>query len=53
MPAVDAQQFAEVMALHELQVPAEQVQQLVRYCELLWEWNEKINLTRHTTIEKF
>lgn len=53
MAAVDCQQFAEVMALHELQVPAGQVQQLVRYCELLWEWNENINLTRHTTIEKF
>ncbi len=53
MATVDAQQFAEVIALHELQVPAVQVQQLVRYCELLWEWNENINLTRHTTIEKF
>jgi 16S rRNA (guanine527-N7)-methyltransferase len=53
MAAVDCQQFAEVIALHELQVPAGQVQQLVRYCELLWEWNENINLTRHTTIEKF
>jgi len=53
MAAVDCQQFAEVMAQHELQVPAAQVQQLVRYCELLWEWNENINLTRHTTIEKF
>ena len=53
MATVDFQQFSEVMALHELQVPAAQVQQLVRYCELLWEWNESINLTRHTTIEKF
>ena len=26
---------------------------LERYCELLWEWNEKINLTRHTDYEKF
>ena len=23
------------------------------YRQLLWEWNEKINLTRHTTLEKF
>src|SRR5258708_1126004 len=33
--------------------PAEQVAQLDRYCKLLWDWNEKINLTRHTTYEKF
>lgn len=26
---------------------------LARYCELLWEWNAKINLTRHTDCEKF
>jgi 16S rRNA (guanine527-N7)-methyltransferase len=26
---------------------------LDRYRELLWSWNERINLTRHTTLEKF
>ena len=26
---------------------------LERYCELLWDWNTKINLTRHTDYEKF
>ena len=26
---------------------------LSRYCSLLWEWNTKINLTRHTTPELF
>ena len=30
-----------------------QVELLDRYRQLLWEWNEKINLTRHTTMEKF
>lgn len=27
--------------------------QLDRYCRLLWQWNEKINLTRHDSYEKF
>jgi len=26
---------------------------LDRFCRALWEWNEKINLTRHTNYEKF
>jgi 16S rRNA (guanine527-N7)-methyltransferase len=26
---------------------------LERYCTLLWQWNAKINLTRHTDYEKF
>jgi 16S rRNA (guanine527-N7)-methyltransferase len=30
-----------------------QFQQVATYCELLWEWNQKINLTRHTTAELF
>lgn len=30
-----------------------QLEKLANYCKLLWEWNEKINLTRHTTYEKF
>ncbi len=26
---------------------------LDRYCRALWSWNERLNLTRHTTYEKF
>ncbi len=29
------------------------VRELNRYCQVLWEWNTKINLTRHTTYELF
>jgi 16S rRNA (guanine527-N7)-methyltransferase len=29
------------------------VARLVHYCQLVWEWNEKLNLTRHTSFEKF
>jgi len=34
-------------------VTAEQAGQLDNYRRLLWSWNEKLNLTRHTTLEKF
>ena len=37
----------------QLRGAAEQIELLDRYRQLLWEWNEKMNLTRHTTIEKF
>lgn len=38
---------------HGLQLPNEQAEQLDRYCRLLWDWNTKLNLTRHTDYEKF
>lgn len=45
--------LAAVLAQHQIELPAEQVDQLAKYCELLWDWNAKINLTRHTDYEKF
>jgi 16S rRNA (guanine527-N7)-methyltransferase len=41
------------MARHQIELPTPQVALLERYCELLWDWNTKINLTRHTDYEKF
>lgn len=38
---------------HGLELPPDQVARLEEYCRLLWEWNEKLNLTRHTDFEKF
>jgi 16S rRNA (guanine527-N7)-methyltransferase len=38
---------------HSVLLPPEQIERLDRYCRLLWEWNEKLNLTRHTDYEKF
>ncbi|NMC20617.1 MAG: 16S rRNA (guanine(527)-N(7))-methyltransferase RsmG [Thermogutta sp.] len=35
----------------ELTVPQSRL--LAAYCRLLWSWNEKINLTRHTDLAKF
>jgi 16S rRNA (guanine527-N7)-methyltransferase len=37
----------------EFDLEPEQVTLLDRYRCALWEWNEKLNLTRHTTIDKF
>ena len=50
---------SETAALKEqltaLSIPAtdEQIELLDLYRRLLWTWNERMNLTRHTTIEKF
>lgn len=36
-----------------IDLPDEQIEALDSYRAVLWRWNEQINLTRHTTIEKF
>lgn len=38
---------------HAIDVPYDHVPELTRYCELLWDWNEKLNLTRHTDYDRF
>ncbi len=38
---------------HQIELPAEQIELLDRYRAALWRWNELLNLTRHTTLEKF
>lgn len=49
----DSDTLPAALARHGLDLPDEQVAALDRYCRLLWEWNEKLNLTRHTSYEKF
>lgn len=41
------------LAKSEVVLPEDQVVQLDRYCQMLWQWNAKINLTRHESYEKF
>jgi 16S rRNA (guanine527-N7)-methyltransferase len=48
-----ADSLLAALARYGLELPADQVAQLEKYCRLLWEWNEKLNLTRHTDFEKF
>lgn len=34
-------------------IPQDAWEKLAKYCQIAWDWNEKINLTRHTTAELF
>ena len=43
----------EALQRIEIELPAEQIQRLDRYCELAWSWNQKLNLTRHTNYDLF
>lgn len=45
--------LATTLAEFEIELPGDQLDQLDRYREVLWRWNEQLNLTRHTTLEKF
>jgi len=38
---------------HGVGIPCESVQRLAAYAASLWLWNERLNLTRHTDVEKF
>lgn len=49
----DLQQLQAVLKRYELVVPDEQALLLARYCRLLWDWNSRLNLTRHTDWELF
>lgn len=53
---VDIPEFdslAEAACWAGLELSDQQVAALDAYRQLLWDWNEKINLTRHTTLAKF
>src|SRR6476661_6200919 len=45
--------LAESLKRHGLELPGDQIDRLDQYCRLLWDWNTKLNLTRHTDYEKF
>jgi 16S rRNA (guanine527-N7)-methyltransferase len=45
--------LATALARHDIELAEDQIALLERYCRALWSWNEKLNLTRHTTYEKF
>jgi 16S rRNA (guanine527-N7)-methyltransferase len=52
--AASSESLAEAMERYGIALPSsEQLLQLEAYCRLLWEWNEKINLTRHTNFDLF
>ena len=45
--------LAKAIAVAGIELTDAQVELLDRYREQLWRWNEQLNLTRHTTLEKF
>lgn len=49
----DSAALGEMLTTHGIEATDEQVTLLDQYRRLLWSWNERLNLTRHTTLEKF
>ena len=43
----------EALEKFNIKLPAKKVRLLNEYCDLLWTWNERLNLTRHTNYDKF
>jgi 16S rRNA (guanine527-N7)-methyltransferase len=45
--------LAAALAAYNIELLPDQIKQLDRYRAALWRWNEQLNLTRHTTLDKF
>ena len=45
--------LTEALRRHGIGLSAAKIRRLDEYCTLLWGWNERLNLTRHTDYEKF
>jgi 16S rRNA (guanine527-N7)-methyltransferase len=45
--------LAAVLAAQGIELPSDQIALLQKYCQVLWDWNTRINLTRHTDYAKF
>jgi 16S rRNA (guanine527-N7)-methyltransferase len=55
-PNTESQQpetINEALLAIGIELAPDRVERLDRYRQLLWSWNERMNLTRHTTLEKF
>lgn len=50
---VTPEALAASLAGYGIEVAPERVELLDRYRAALWRWNEQLNLTRHTTLDKF
>ncbi len=49
----DVSQLRHAVAAHQVSVTDDQAAQLAHYCRLLWDWNSRLNLTRHTDWDLF
>lgn len=52
-PDIESDSLADALARYGIELPADQIGLLEQYCHLLWQWNEKLNLTRHTDYDRF
>ena len=52
-PLEDSASLTEAIQRVGLEIEDSALPQLEAYCAKLWEWNTKINLTRHTTYDLF
>ena len=43
----------DALSDHNIKLPPGQTETLSRYCQLLWDANTRLNLTRHTDFDKF
>jgi 16S rRNA (guanine527-N7)-methyltransferase len=53
IPQPEREALSKLLLSAGIDVTADQLDLLDRYRRLLWSWNERLNLTRHTTLEKF
>lgn len=51
--ALDPAALTAALAAQGIELEPAQIELLDRYRAALWRWNEQLNLTRHTTLEKF
>ncbi len=49
----DQSELRTVLNRHGLNLPSDQVAQLDQYRQLVWNWNQRLNLTRHLDLEAF
>jgi 16S rRNA (guanine527-N7)-methyltransferase len=52
-PEISADALAAALAALGIEAEPAQIELLNRYRAALWRWNESLNLTRHTTLDKF
>lgn len=48
-----SQTLEEALAAQQIELEADAITMLDRYCRLLWQWNERLNLTRHLDYDTF
>lgn len=52
-PESDLQLLRSALQTHGLTIPDDQTLLLAKYCRLLWDWNSRLNLTRHSDWDMF